>query len=732
MVNYKSISNFSDDCPEDYPWAFGEGEFCSSSWKEDQTDNIRTCDGSIIHFNSTCSLDPSPLKCTNPPCKTNAAVCPGSHPFAYLSGDYCCSEPLEKDTEESEHDGNRCFGRMMTWDSSCCKDSLPSKCTNPPCRDASIANQAKLDFFFEHLPEDKYEMFFKEDVFVVQKGWHDKSEQISTENSNLIRQKREILPDSDNTSSNHTERQSTTAEKISENEEIVPVTVPIINTLNKTTVIKEDLMIPHNKNITSMYDKNSDNTSSNHTERQSTTAAKISENEQIVTVTVPIINTLNKTTVIKQDLMIPHNKNITSMYDQISALRKVLGESYKCRADKCKKYSKDFENGNTRDIPSCLDPWCFSREGLNSNVKIAVDIMDENISTNLIFTQQTPSSDGIDVDFSNPTTQILIVIGIVAVIGTCFCGCYCIVRDCLTYHAREKRNHEQSMKKELFNLTHRDGYLEREQRMQNDGNIRGINSTISTLCVSDNEPRFESRFNFHPDDKFPLPGIGRSTKMMDSNDKRIFRSNTVGDVRGSNLDGTIPGRGSVLYNQYYRSDLGSQQIYLKESKLEDPFVNNFRKNTDNQTEKLNEVKSTKTKILKKRREKRTDNIYNEGSVETLKKPDRTRSQSSSNLGPELRMDDYIRALCPSSSRSKGLQSTYNSDGTSSSSPGTKFQPTRYSTSKNLIAKDLSNFRYPITPSITSSGSATNSTKPGQNETNQLPPLPSIPTHTSNG
>ena len=60
----------------------------------------------------------------------------------------------------------------MSWESSCCKDDFPYTCKNPPCRDASVANQAKVDYYYEHLPVDEYDKFFEEEVFLVKKGWH--------------------------------------------------------------------------------------------------------------------------------------------------------------------------------------------------------------------------------------------------------------------------------------------------------------------------------------------------------------------------------------------------------------------------------------------------------------------------------------------------------------------------------------------------------------------------------
>ena len=51
--------------------------------------------------------------------------CPATHPFAYLSGEYCCRTSKEK--MHTAH-GEKCDGSMIGFDSTCCENDDHADC----------------------------------------------------------------------------------------------------------------------------------------------------------------------------------------------------------------------------------------------------------------------------------------------------------------------------------------------------------------------------------------------------------------------------------------------------------------------------------------------------------------------------------------------------------------------------------------------------------------------------
>ena len=64
-------------------------------------------------------------------CKEEAtSYCPDSHPFPYLSGNYCCPSEFEKNNPSV--DGHLCDGSKLGFYSKCCAEPY-KRCKDPPC-----------------------------------------------------------------------------------------------------------------------------------------------------------------------------------------------------------------------------------------------------------------------------------------------------------------------------------------------------------------------------------------------------------------------------------------------------------------------------------------------------------------------------------------------------------------------------------------------------------------------
>ena len=62
-------------------------------------------------------------------------ICPSSHPFAYLNGNYCCKTNKEKN--EPHSDGELCNGSEISIESTCCEGDQHTDCPNPPCQNGA-------------------------------------------------------------------------------------------------------------------------------------------------------------------------------------------------------------------------------------------------------------------------------------------------------------------------------------------------------------------------------------------------------------------------------------------------------------------------------------------------------------------------------------------------------------------------------------------------------------------
>ena len=61
-----------------------------------------------------------------------SGVCPDSHPYPFLGGDYCCESSKEKN--DPSQDGALCDGSEIRFDSKCCEGNQYTQCPDPPCQ----------------------------------------------------------------------------------------------------------------------------------------------------------------------------------------------------------------------------------------------------------------------------------------------------------------------------------------------------------------------------------------------------------------------------------------------------------------------------------------------------------------------------------------------------------------------------------------------------------------------
>ena len=64
-------------------------------------------------------------------CIIERETCPGTHPFAYLDGTYCCKYGVEKVDVAV---GERCDGGTISLNSVCCKDNEHTPCPIGLCK----------------------------------------------------------------------------------------------------------------------------------------------------------------------------------------------------------------------------------------------------------------------------------------------------------------------------------------------------------------------------------------------------------------------------------------------------------------------------------------------------------------------------------------------------------------------------------------------------------------------
>ena len=610
------------------------------------------------------------MKCSNPPCKTSSAVCPNDFPFSFQNGESCCSAPLEKEHPEFVEDGQSCFGRMMSWDSSCCKDDIPYQCTNPPCRDAAIANQAKIDYYYDHLPFDENEKFFQEDVFLVKKGWH--AEQYLEKH--LSRSKREV-----------------------EDKMIISTDHQNAMLTNTVAALKSGIM---RKGL----DIRSDELGKDRRETKK-------ENKRI------IISESNES-MKPERTMILQDKNGTSSYDTITALRKALRDSYKCKDEKCKKYSKDFTKGRQVDIPICLNPPCSYPRGFDKNYdemipKISVEKDD---STNIWIRNPSENS---NANFWDPKFLILIIVGVIFVSCVCCCGCCCAGREISKYFARKEKRKEKDKKKEEFYLTHKDNYLEREQRLHKE---MMANTTMTTLCASGDEG-FGSRFDFHKDVPPPENQMmtDRQVIAYNTEGKRIMRSSTLKPhSKGTNYKVHTLARGSGIqkpHPDFYRSNPGLHKLTIDKRCQSEYIINGTGLN---KTKKMIRKKEWENVRHNEARQSNVDDIHYEEFTRTLQKSDRRKFQSSSNLDSEGNQDILVGESGPSASINKSEHSSIPSDLTSN--------PSSIQGYNSLLRNDIvleENESYEIATAISSPDSVRN-VIPSKSIERRLPPLPPAP------
>ena len=604
------------------------------------------------------------MKCSNPPCKTNNAVCPDEYPFALRGGQSCCSSPLEKEKAYFPEDGRSCFGRIMSWESSCCKDDFPYTCKNPPCRDASVANQAKVDYYYEHLPVDEYDKFFEEEVFLVKKGWH--VVHYIDESSN--RRKRDV-----NTEISSSKKQ----EKKKINNLVAAVKSGIVR---HRLDDEEMLFVAHQDGVV-------------HETAQKDISDKIGLAK-------------NKTNQLEQNSLFASQNDTNSSYDTITALRKALGDTYKCKLEKCKKYSNDFAKGSRVGAPFCINPPCTYQGSLNRNdekilSKMSIDKMVEDHSTNVFM---TPPPQNSKFNIWDPTFLFFIIIGIVFVTCVCFCGFCCVAREMSRYSANKEQQKEKNQKKEDFYLTHKDNYLEREQRMQKE---RIVNSTVTTFLNSGDEG-FGSRFDFHKDVPPPdNPMLLNKPMMAYNNDgKRIMRSSTLKPhVRGSHYNVHTLGRGSgvqKLYQDFYRSNQGLHKLTIDKRCQSEYIINGTGTHRPKKGHLVKDSQIDKHRVL--RRPSIVDDVHYEQFTRTLQKSDRRRFQSSSNLDSEGHQE----------------QSSTQSDVTSSPSTLIKNDGRL-----GNVIESVKNEPNQIVQSVSSPDNTTYS-EPSKYEERKMPPLPPIP------
>ena len=660
-----------DYCPEDYPWSFKNGRYCSSSWKEDPFKPGNKCLGTFIQPNSTCSLDSTPMKCSNPPCRTSTAVCPDDFPFAYQDGQSCCSAPLEKDHLELLQDRKKCNGRMMTWHSSCCKDGVPFKCLNPPCRDAAIASQAKTHHFFEHLEGQEAGDFISLDVFLVKKGWHGAETKRYIQNERPIRSKRQV--DNENVISTNNRQKSMNNDLDKQN-------------LSMKKNFKKDFKKPIDTEVNDkvLYE-----------------AQNIYE----------LMNLGTITTEYKQSINFTDAKNDSTSLDRINALRKVLGDSYKCKLEKCNKIANEFKNGKPDDVTVCLNPPCPI-------------IMVKDDSINVLMPDSSPN-------FLSTGFLVLIVVGVVLVSCACCCGCCCIVREASKYFAKKEERREKVQKKEEFYLAHKDNYLEREQRLQKENNV---DNTITTICTSADEG-FGSRFGFNRDVPPPQNQMTmQKPMMMYSNDgRRIMRSSTLRtNAKGSNYKVHTLGRGAGIhkpYQDFYRSNQGLHKLTIDKRCQSEYIIDSVGTNRAKKGRPANQLMDIGKKEQRLSKASAIDEVHYDEFSKDLQKSDRRKFQSSSNLDSEGNQDSSAGKSGLYGSRNKSDQSSTKSDVVSNPSTQSNYITSTYKSNLSTDAMAGKSELKQVLPSLSASDSTTNSVF-SPCEGRQLPPAPPPPIPTA--
>ena len=665
------------------------------------------------------------MKCSQPPCQNNAAICPQNRPFSYLGGDYCCSSALEKKEAEFLQDGNNCNGRMMSWKSSCCKDRTPHKCPNPPCRDAAIANQAKLDYYFENLPDEKYDAFFQEDMFLVKKGWHDINDNQLKRNKNLDRQRRQIAEENSYPS------------------------------IDEEGIVNEEKAIIENKT----------------NDRNETRSAN-----------VQMLTSAKKTSEHNQETVLPSLQNTTSTYETIALLRKILGETSKCREEKCKKYSMEIAKGNSQHFPICFNPPCSSYSNHadtqeKMNMKISFDTVEQDRSTNVIIDMPMPptSPNLKNMLLDDKVLYFLVIGGIISILILC-CGCFCVVRECLRYNSEKKEKEKRKMKRqEEFDTAQTDNYLKRELReiSYNPANEDKFltNDSTHTTCLSDNaksatlssrlrtsphnvypfEAKFEKRFK--SEDTFPAPNTNdQYPRVCYENSQRILRSNTMKatsnrmkHVGGSNLDIHTLGRGRATLHPYpphHRSHQHLQPIRQNERSKSEFHMNTLMSHRNNIGSSLNHLKAHQGTQKRRIKENRQEDVLHEENVHlqksfeeleftnTLRKEDRNKSQSSKILDAESEHLDleFNEKLSDSGSKSKSLQSLRSPEETFASYHNTNFETNTYGATNNGQNEAITNVVESLSTATLPSVSMTHSVEM-PNDERPFPPLPPIPTNT---
>eukprot|EP00397_Hematodinium_sp_SG-2012_P000675 GEMP01000676.1.p1 GENE.GEMP01000676.1~~GEMP01000676.1.p1 ORF type:complete len:2003 (+),score=377.26 GEMP01000676.1:43-6009(+) len=139
-------------CPGSHPYAYNNGESCCSYAEENGSPQSHDehCDGSRLHMSSTCCKDDKLWTCAKPPCKNADKMhCPGTHPYAYLSGKSCCKH--KKENTNSENPSRLCDGSALYIDSTCCKDDASAHCPSGSCQDTICYDD---DEAFRHAPAD--------------------------------------------------------------------------------------------------------------------------------------------------------------------------------------------------------------------------------------------------------------------------------------------------------------------------------------------------------------------------------------------------------------------------------------------------------------------------------------------------------------------------------------------------------------------------------------------------
>merc|ERR1712224_573518 len=119
----------SGRCPGSHPFVYYNGQYCCASTREKHyPPQHEKCDGSAISRSSLCCEGDRFTRCPSGICTD--AGCPVSHPHVYYNGQYCCASTREKHYPP-QHE--KCDGSAISRSSLCCEGDRFIRCPQGHC-----------------------------------------------------------------------------------------------------------------------------------------------------------------------------------------------------------------------------------------------------------------------------------------------------------------------------------------------------------------------------------------------------------------------------------------------------------------------------------------------------------------------------------------------------------------------------------------------------------------------